>query len=346
MHEKSASRGITLTDGLIITVFKDDGPFNIYNSSPLSEDEAFNMAIKTLTTIGSDIPLNHGEIRSYGPMPAAKEPYLTIGFMFVLKAKTTVDTRIARFGRIIVFWIITRSTALMKYIGVIKRMIRRTLQMYHIKTDDDLEKENIPQKISEKIQITETGTEAYYISGNNEIVPFLDLPLIPSNSPILLIDNPNKQIKVLLRENASPSKRIELLQLINDYKRKIPKGAIYKQEIIADSITIQHLLAKSGFELQPEIGFQYRIHLSDQLTFEELDSFFDFHITTKRHQLITQILQSIGEELPLNLYELSTQVGISVELIEEFLVSAIRSGLIQNSKIENGFFISQRETEE
>ncbi|MFX0123630.1 MAG: hypothetical protein ACFFAE_08305 [Candidatus Hodarchaeota archaeon] len=342
---KRNTRGKTLTDGLIITVFKDDGPSNIHNSSPLSEDEAFNLAIKTLTAIGSDIPLNHGEIRSYGPMPTHKEPYLTIGFIFVLKAKDTSDSRIARFGRIVVFWVITRSTALMKYIGVIKRMIRRTLQMYHIRTDNDLERENISQKISEKIQIIETGIESYYISENNEIESFLDLHSIPSNSPIILIDNPNKQIKVLLREKSSPSKKIELLQLINEHKRKLPKGAIYKQEIITDSITIQHLLAKSGFELQPEIGFQYRIHLLDQLTFEELDSFFDFHISTKRHQLIAQILQSIEEEQPLNLYELSTQVGFSVELIEEFLVSAIRSGLVQNSKIENGFFISQRKPE-
>ena len=345
MNEFSASRGSALTEGLIITVFKDDGPFNIHNSSPLSEEEAFNMAIKTLTAIGSDIPLNLGEIRAYGPMPTTKEPYLTIGFIFILKAKTTTDSRIARFGRIVVFWIITRSTALMKYIGVIKRMIRRTLQMYHIKTDTDLEQGDILQKISEKIQIIETGIESYYINENNEVKSFLNLHSIPSNSPILLIDNPNKQIKVLLRDKFSPSKKVELLQLINEYKRKLPKGAIYKHEIITDSITIQHLLAKSGFELQPEIGFQYRIHHIDQLTFEELDSFFDFHFATKRHQFIAQILQTIEEGQSLNLYELSTQVGISVELIEEFLVSAIRSGLIQKSKIENGIFISEIEKE-
>ena len=345
MHEIN-SRGSTLTDGLIITVFKDDGPFNIHNSSPLSEDEAFSLAIKTLTAIGSDIPLNHGEIRSYGPMPTPKEQYLTIGFIFALKAKTTSDSRIARFGRIVVFWIITRSTLLMKYIGVIKRMIRRTLQMYHIKTDADLEKEAILQKVGEKIQIIESGIEMYYISGNNDIEPFLEIGLIPSNSPIMLVDNPKKQIKVLLRKKPTPSKKVDLLQVVNDYKRKIPKGVIYKQEIITDSITIQHLLAKSGFDLQPETGFHFRLHLSDQLTFEELDSFFDFHLTTRRHQLITQILQSIEEERPLSLYELSTQVDISVELIEEFLASAINSGLIQNSTIQNGFYISQKETEE
>ena len=31
----------TITDGLLVTIFEDDGPANIYNSSPLSEDEAF-----------------------------------------------------------------------------------------------------------------------------------------------------------------------------------------------------------------------------------------------------------------------------------------------------------------
>ena len=85
MNRKDTSKA--LTDGLIVTVFEDEGPINIYNSSPLADDEAFTMAIKTLTAIGTSTPFNPGEIRAYGPIPTPKDPYVSEAFMFSLAAK-------------------------------------------------------------------------------------------------------------------------------------------------------------------------------------------------------------------------------------------------------------------
>jgi hypothetical protein len=345
MNTGYTSNGSTITDGLIISVFEDEGPVNVYNSSPLNESEAYNMVLKALPAIGSDIPLEYGEIRSYGLIPTPKEPFLCLSFIFMLKAEQSKDPRITRFGRIIVFWIITRSSALMKYIGLMKRMIRREIQIYHIKTDTDLKKDEIMRKIDSRIQIIEVGIENYYISDTNSIESFLDLAYVPKDAPIMLVDKPNNQIKVLLRSNSNPSRKMELLQLVNDYKRKIPKGTIYKTEIISDSLIVQQLLAKTGFITQPDIGATIRLRFTNELTFEELDSFFNFHLTPKRQQLVTQLMRAIDNKMPLNLYELSVQTGITVELIEEFIASAINSRLIQDFEIRNGTFVCMKETE-
>ncbi|MFX1507036.1 MAG: hypothetical protein ACFFDC_13155 [Promethearchaeota archaeon] len=345
MRKKNTSSGSTLTDGLIISVFEDNGPVNVYNSSPLNESEAFNMVLKALPAIGSDVPLEHGEIRSYGLIPTPKEPFLCLSFIFILKAEKTDDSRIARFGRIIVFWIITRSSALMKYIGLIKRMIRREIQIYHIKNDTDLKKEEIMRKIDNKIQIIEVGIESYYISEMNSIEPFLDLAFVPKDAPIMMVDKPKNQIKVLLRSQSNPSRKLELLQLVNDYKKNIPKGPIYKTEIISDSLIVQQLLAKTGFITQFDVGTTIRLRFTNELTFEELDSFFDFHLTPKRQQLVTQIMRTIESKIPLNLYELSVQTGITMELIEEFIASALNSGLIQDFEIKNGTLTFMEEVE-
>ncbi|MHA1444528.1 MAG: hypothetical protein ACTSR4_07240 [Candidatus Hodarchaeales archaeon] len=82
----------TITEGLLVTVFEDDGPVNIYNSSSLEEGEAFAMAIKTLTAIGSSTPFSLGEIRSHDPLPTPRDPLFAITYMFSLKADNSMDS--------------------------------------------------------------------------------------------------------------------------------------------------------------------------------------------------------------------------------------------------------------
>ena len=150
-----------LIEGIIISLFEDYGPANIFNSSPLNSNEALNLAVKGMTTLGTESPLGRDEIRSYGPIPTAKDPYVSIGFFFVLKADKSDDLRIAQMGRLIVFWIITRTNTTINYIGMLKQMIRRILRTYKIESDDDLRKEEVLVKINEKLQIIETGVEKY-----------------------------------------------------------------------------------------------------------------------------------------------------------------------------------------
>ena len=193
MPTNDTLKGESFTDGLIITIFDDSGPLNIYNSSPLTEEEAFNLAIKSLTALSSDIP-RIGEIRSYGPIPTPRDTFSTIGFILTLKAVDSTDIRITQFGRIVVFWVITRSSSSVKYVGVLKQMLRRTIRSYKILTDRDLQEKGFLEKIDEKLQIVETGVDSYYLSDRETFEPFLELALIPANVPVMLVDKPNKQI--------------------------------------------------------------------------------------------------------------------------------------------------------
>lgn len=336
MSKKDTLKGTSLTDGLIISIFEDNGPENIYNSSPLSEDEAFNLAIKSLTVMSSDIP-RVGEIHAYGPIPTHRDPFLTIGFVLTLKAVESTDVRIAQFGRIVVFWIITRSSSAVKYIGVLKQMLQRTLRSYKIRTDKDLKEKGFLAKIDKKLQIIETGIESFFLSDRETFEPFLEFALVPVNAPIMLIDKPNKQINILLREKITPSLKVNLLHQVKNFTGQLPKGSLYKVEIISDELIVQRMLSKIGMVSQVEAGIQYRIRLTDQLTYNEVDEYLDFHFTPKRQTLAKLIVQSHKKKSPLNLGEAAVQTGISETLIEDFVVSIISAGLIKNGKIENGF---------
>ncbi|MFX0171955.1 MAG: hypothetical protein ACFE9L_08550 [Candidatus Hodarchaeota archaeon] len=326
----------SITDGVIITVFEDHGPTNIYNSSPLSDDEAFNMAIKSLTAIGTDTPLGRDELRSYGPMPTPREPYQSIGFLLTLKAESSTDSRIASHGRLVAVWIITKSDTAFSYIGVFKRMIRRIFHIYQIQTDLDIQKEETLAKIDKKLRIVETGMARYYVTKDNNIESFQNLSLVPLNAPIILVDNQNKQINVLFRERPSPKEKMNILQLVNIFKQKIPKGSLFKAELVSDSISINRILAKEGLTAQSDISDHFRIRLSEKLTFDELDDFIELQLTPKRTKLVSLIIQAFETKSSLNLEKLSDQTGFSINMIEEFLQSSIKSNVLQNSRLEDG----------
>ncbi len=335
MSKKETLKDTSPTDGLIISIFEDHGPENIYNSSPLSEEEAFNLVIKSLAMMSSDIP-RAGEINSYGPIPTPRDPFLTIGFILTLKAVDSTDIRITQFGRIVVFWIIIRSSSAVKYIGVLKQILRRTLRSYKIRTDKDLKEKEFLAKIDEKLQIVETGIESFFLSDKESFEPFLELGLVPTNAPIMLVDKPNKQINVLLREKVTPSLKVNLLHQVKNFTGQLPKGSLYKVEIISDELIVQRILSKIGMVSQAETEIQYRIRLTGQLTFNEVDEFLDFHFSPKRQTLAKLIVHSHEKKSPLSIKEAVFQTGISETLIEDFIVNLISAGIIKNGKIENG----------
>ena len=339
VDRNSKSPRQAISDGIIFSVFEDNGPTNLYNSSPLNEEEAFGMTIKTLTAIGSDSPFQPGEIRCYGPMPTPKDPYLSLGFIFFLKGKSSQDERIQRHGRMIVLWVITSSTATIKYIGLIKNMIRRSLQLYHVRLDEDLKKREVFSKIDEKIRLIEIGVSLFYVSKVGNIDPIIDQALIPQDATCILLDDANRQIKALLRSKMSPGKRNELLRELNNFKSKIPQGSMYKIEIVVDIIAVQQLSSKYGLSGPRDTGLRLQLHLAENVTFEELDAFFEFHFNPKRHDLISRVLQVIHNKENLSLFELAVQTGLSADFLEEFIQSAISANLMKNAKLENGFLI-------
>lgn len=337
LNEDQSSTGNVLTDGLIVTMFMDTGPEIVYNSSPLDFDEALGMILKNLTAIGTNEPQEFGQVTSHGPMPTPRKMYIALAFLFHLKAKDSGDPRIAHFGRVTVFWIIAKSSTIAKYSNVLQQMIRRLLHFYRITNDSDLLKEDITKKIDEKLRIVEGGVETYCISEQKTVESFLDPALVPHEAPLLLIDKANKQVKILLREEISGIRKTEIRQMVNDFLKEVSKGAGYQIEWISDSITIQMLLSKLGFEPQATAA-DFEVRLYGQLTFEELDDFLASRLAPRRRQLVNRVLQSVESGTPLDPRGLATETGLSAELIEELLSSAIKSGRIQGARIEKGLF--------
>ncbi|MFW9915455.1 MAG: hypothetical protein ACFFGZ_07560 [Candidatus Thorarchaeota archaeon] len=334
MGKNEPSMRDSLTQGLIVTMFMDMGPENIYNSSPLDDDEAVGMAIKHLAAVSTHTP-EFGEIYSFGPLPTPKRAYSTLAFVFHLKATDSADVRLTHHGRVVVFWIITQFSATVKYSSFLKQMIQRLLRSYHITSDLDLQREGILEKIDKKLAIVETGMETYYISASKTLEPFIELALIPSNAPIVLIDNASRQIRIVLREKTSGSRVAQLRRIISDYRQSIPKGTAYKVDFLSDPLEGEILLSKLGVTTQASVDQKIQAFLLGKPTFEAFDEFFASFLTPRRHQLVNQVLKSVESRTPLDLQELANEAGIFVKVIEGILESAISKGFIQGGKIEN-----------
>ncbi|MFQ5978981.1 MAG: hypothetical protein ACE5OZ_12720 [Candidatus Heimdallarchaeota archaeon] len=141
----------TIIDGLVITVFLDQGPANIYNSSSLHNNDAYNMALWNLPMLDTEELMLFGEILPCGTIPTQITPFLASPYLFYLPADNSSDPRMAKNGRLIVFWLISRSNAIRSNESKVKRIIQQILRFYKIVKDLDLYNEEILQEIDEKL---------------------------------------------------------------------------------------------------------------------------------------------------------------------------------------------------
>ena len=325
-----------ITNGLLVTIFEDEGPANIYNSSPLSEDEAFTMAIKTLTAIGSSTPFQSGEIRSHGPLPTPRDPLFAIAYMFSLKANNSRDSRIAQFGRMVIFWIITSSRSIINYNEFIIRSIKRNLRLHQINQDIDMyDKERI-KKIDKRLQISDYGLETYFVNSEDRVETFLSIEMIPDTAPIVLVDPNAALIQVLFRDQPTPLMKTKIRGIINEFKNKQRKGSLLKLEIVSDKITVNQLLSKSGLDVQPETGVHHRFRITHDLAFDEIDDFFSLLVKEKRNLVSKAIILAYNAKKPLDLNSLTRESGFSLDFLIQMVQKAIESNIIIKASLERG----------
>jgi hypothetical protein len=155
-NDSSRSDG-TIIEGLVITVFLDQGPANIYNSAPLHNNDAYNMAIWNLPMLDTEELMLLGEILPCEIIPTQITPFLASPYLFYLPADNSSDPRMAKNGRLVVFWLISRSNAILRYESKIKRIIKQILRLYKIVNDVDLYNEEILKKIDQKLTTTVRG---------------------------------------------------------------------------------------------------------------------------------------------------------------------------------------------
>ncbi len=326
----------TITEGLLVTVFEDDGPANIYNSSPLDESEAFAMAIKTLTAIGSSTPFALGEIRSHGPLPTPREPLFAIAYMFSLKADHSMDSRISQFGRMVIFWIITSSRNIIKYNEFIIRSIKRNLRLYQINSDTDLYDQERLKKIDEKLQISDYSSETFYMTGEDKVEAFLNIEMIPETAPIVIVDSSAALIQVLFRDQPTPLMKTKIRGIINDFKNQQRKGSLLKLEMVSDKIKVNQILIKAGLDIQPETGIHHRFRITNDIAFDELDEFFSLLIKNQRNLLSKRIVSAYNAKEPLDLHSLARESGFTDEFLVKIVKKAIDSNVLIQTTLENG----------
>ena len=104
--------------GMIVSSFSDAGPEIAFNNSDLKDDEAMVLAIKGMTVIGIDNPLDVIEdinddeerravIQQFGPFPIkGRDNLKALAISFVVKAEKSADLRITTFGRFCVLFLL------------------------------------------------------------------------------------------------------------------------------------------------------------------------------------------------------------------------------------------------
>jgi hypothetical protein len=151
-----------------------------------------------------------------------------------------------------------------------------------------------------------------------------------------LVDNTNKQIKALIRDEYSPGQKRTLLQTVNDFKQELKRGIMFKVELVSEPFEIQRIMTKSGIETPIENGIHFRIRLDDSLvSFEDLDTFFQQKLTPRRQDIVKVALKSLQDRHEISIDELSRISGLSTELILHLFLDAKEAGLLPQITFEN-----------
>ena len=155
----------------------------------------------------------------------------------------------------------------------------------------------------------------------------------------ILINSNNNVIKILFRDEPSPLKKTKVRSLVNEFKTKLPKSALYKLEIVADKITVNQLLTKSGLEAHSDLGLHHRFRLTDRLEFEELDEYISRFLHQKRIELTKKVLAAFNNKESVNIAELSVNTGFDNNFILELVNSAVKANVLANTTIEGNMIV-------
>jgi hypothetical protein len=218
-------------------------------------------------------------------------------------------------------------------------MVKRTLRIYNIVNDKDLYNQEILKKIDENIQIIDTGIDAYYITEAETVDAFSNISMIPETAPILLVNTEKTQIQLIFRNQPTPIMKTKIRRIADEFKKKMPRGNLFRLEIVTDPIMGKQLLSRSGLETQTDIGLQYRLRLSGKLDFDELDQFLSLPVKKIRGLLAKRILDAFNNKSSLDFTLLASEVGFSEKFIMEVIQQAIQTNVMSGCRIENGMLI-------
>ncbi len=148
----------TIIDGLIITAFLDQGPVNVYNSSPFHNNDAYNFVIWELPAFNIDLPMTLGEILPTGLFTTKCGAFRVLTYFLYLPVEFSSDPRIKENGRPIIFWVFSQSETILNVETKIEQKFIQLFRYHKILNDIDLIKTVVMQDIDDKIkQITKNS---------------------------------------------------------------------------------------------------------------------------------------------------------------------------------------------
>ena len=182
----------------------------VFNASPLTESQAFNLAVKGMTTVGDS-----EEKEVYGPFPVPEvEDLRTLAFMFNVSSESSSDSRIREFGRPIVVWLIfnvERKRNILHAAGLLQGYLAGLVDK--IRAEGDLSEEKLGT-INEKLtdMLASIQIRVYGLMPSGEFLEFVDDSLIPASLVLLIADSREKMLYILFHDpHVKPmSKRIAM----------------------------------------------------------------------------------------------------------------------------------------
>lgn len=177
-------------NGLLVTIFSDEGPIPVFNTSTLNEVVALKLSVVGMTILslgyGGDGVYEKRHYRLHGPIPVPDTADLeAIAMSFKVSTDNTIDTRVDHYGRESTLFIIFFSSYRKEIIAMHDK-IEITLKEFltTITTESDIDR---PEFIS---SISDTINQLF----EKEIIP------IP-NDQQKVISIPNDQQKVVIQQN-------------------------------------------------------------------------------------------------------------------------------------------------
>jgi hypothetical protein len=208
-----------LITGIIVTVFEDYGPSVVYNASPLNESQAFNLAVKGMTTVGDS-----EEKEVYGPFPVPEVDDLrTLAFMFNIVSDSSSDSRIREFGRPIVVWIIfktERKRNILHAAGLLQGYLAGLVDK--IREEEDLTEDRLSQ-INQKLtdMLASIKIRVYGLMPSGEFLEFVDDSLIPASEVLLIADGSEKMLYILFHDpHVKPMNKRIAMQKAKDINKE------------------------------------------------------------------------------------------------------------------------------
>ncbi len=142
-----------LFHGLLVSILADDGPKCVLNATELDETTVIRMTVAGMTAFGMGNGTTHLH-KLHGPLPIPEHPHLNyLAYYFRISGKDSSDTRIQRFGRDAVIFLVFdnryRNEIFELYLDI-ERAFQETL--HSRLTTEDLVEGNILLEIIGKIK--------------------------------------------------------------------------------------------------------------------------------------------------------------------------------------------------